>query len=101
MSRLLKVTEPAEKDLEKIWLDLEPFGVALADRRLAKIQAKFALLQQFPGLGRSREDLSPGLRSVSVEGLVVLYRALEGLLLIVRVAPGNRDLKRLFNDSED
>jgi toxin ParE1/3/4 len=99
MSRLLRVTKPAQQDLEDFWLNLEAMGgIELADRRLAALQKKFLQLQQFPGVGRSREDLAPGLRSCVVNDVVILYRSLEGLLLIVRVVQGRRDLKRLFND---
>jgi toxin ParE1/3/4 len=102
MSRLLRVTKPAQKDLEDLWLNLEAIGgVELADRQLATIQKKFLQLQQFPGVGRSREDLAPGLRSCVVNDVVILYRSLEGLLLIVRVVQGRRDLTRLFNDVDE
>jgi toxin ParE1/3/4 len=102
MSRLLRVTHPAQQDLEDIWLHLEAFsGIEVADRRLATIQTKFLQLKQFPGLGRAREDLAPGLRSCLVNDVVILYRSLEGLLLIVRVIQGRRDLKRLFNTADD
>lgn len=98
MSRILRVTEPAKQDLEDIWLGLEPFGVELADQCLNELQQKFLQLQQFPGLGRSREDLAPGLRSVVVREVVILYRSLEGLLVIVRVIHGRRDLKRIVQE---
>jgi toxin ParE1/3/4 len=102
MSRLLRVTKPAQQDLEDLWLNLEAMGgIELADRRLAVLQKKFLQLQQFPGVGRSREDLAPGLRSCVVNDVVILYRSLEGLLLIVRVVQGRRDLKRLFNDVDE
>jgi toxin ParE1/3/4 len=102
MSRLLRVTNPAQQDLEEIWLNLEAFGgIELADRRLASIQKKFLQLNQFPGLGRAREDLAPGLRSSPVNDVVIFYRSLEGLLLIVRVIQGRRDLKRLFNTADE
>lgn len=98
MSRILRITNPAKQDLQDIWLALEPFGVDLADRRLAELQKKFLQLQQFPGLGRSREDLAPGLRSTVVRDIVIIYRSLEGLLVIVRVVQGQRDLKRMFDE---
>jgi toxin ParE1/3/4 len=102
MSRLLRVTKPAQQDLEDIWLNLEAMGgIELADRRLAAIQKKFLQLKAFPGVGRSREDLAPGLRSCVVSDVVILYRSLEGLLLIVRVVQGRRDLKRLFSDVDE
>ncbi len=58
MNWVLRITNPAKQDLLEIWLGLEPFGVEMADRRLAEIQAKFLKLRQFPGLGRSREYLA-------------------------------------------
>lgn len=98
MSRILRVTEPAKQDFEDIWLGLEPFGVEFADQCLDELQQKFLQLQQFPGLGRSREDLAPGLRTVVVREVVILYRSLEGLLVIVRVIHGRRDLKRIVQE---
>lgn len=98
MSRILRITEPAKQDLEDIWLGLEPFGVELADRCLNELQDKFIQLQKFPGLGRSREDLAPGLRSVVVGDVVILYRSLEGLLVIVRVVHGRRDLNQIVRE---
>ena len=92
---VLRITEPAQQDLEDIWLSLEPFGVELADQCLNELQQKFLQLQQFPGLGRSREDLAPGLRSVVVQEVVILYRSLEGLVAIVRVVHGKRDLSKI------
>jgi toxin ParE1/3/4 len=101
VSRILRITKPAKQDLQDIWLGLESFGVAVADRRLAELQKKFLQLQQFPGLGRSRDDLALGLRSIVVRDLVITYRALEGLLVIVRVIQGQRDLKRIFDASAE
>ncbi len=98
MSRILRITEPAKQDLEDIWLGLEPFGVELADRCLDELQQKFLQLQQFLGLGRSREDIAPGLRSVTVGSFIILYRSLAGLLIIVRVIHRRRDLKRIVQE---
>ena len=57
MSRIVRITEPAQQDLEEIWQGLEPFGLEVADQCLNELQKKFLRLQQFPGLGRSRDDL--------------------------------------------
>ena len=98
MSRIVRITEPAQQDLEEIWLGLEPFGIEVADQCLNELQKKFLRLQQFPGLGRSRDDLALGLRSVVVRDIVVLYRSIEGLIVIVRVIHGRRDLKRILTE---
>jgi toxin ParE1/3/4 len=85
MTRVLRITDPAQQDLEELWQNFADYGESFADRRLAEIQNKFLKLLQFPGLGRSREDLLPGLRSIVVRDIIILYRSLEGLILIVRV----------------
>jgi toxin ParE1/3/4 len=98
MNRVLRITEPAQQDLVEIWSVLEPYGSDVADQCVNALQKKFLQLQQFPGLGRSREDLAPGLRSVVVREVVILYRSMEGLLVIVRVVHGRRDLKRIVSE---
>jgi toxin ParE1/3/4 len=98
MSRILRITEPAQQDLVEIWSGLEPYGVDIADQCLNTLQKKFLQLQQFPGLGRSREDLAPGLRSVVVRDIIILYRSIEGLVVIARVIHGRRDLKRIVGE---
>ena len=45
MSRILRITEPAQQDLEEIWLGLELFGVEVADQCLNELQKKFLQLQ--------------------------------------------------------
>ncbi len=99
MNRVLRITEPAQQDLVEIWSVLDDrHGGDVADQCLDALQKKFLQLQQFPGLGRSREDLAPGLRSIVVREIVILYRSMEGLVVIVRVVHGRRDLKRIISE---
>jgi toxin ParE1/3/4 len=77
------------------------YGDALVKQRLGEIKRKILQLGEFPGLGRSREDLSPGLRSIAVRDILILYRSLEGLVLIVRVTQGSRNLKQIFEDPDE
>jgi toxin ParE1/3/4 len=49
-------------------------------------------------MGRSREELRPGLRSHVVEQHVIFYRLIGGDVVIVRVLHGRRDIPTSFQD---
>ncbi len=46
-------------------------------------------------MGRKREEIKPGLRSVTEGDYVVLYRIAEDEVVISRVIHGKQDLHRL------
>jgi len=52
--------------------------------------------RQFPLLGRAREELAPGLRSVAIERYVLFYRVSETAVTIVRILHGARDINRIM-----
>jgi toxin ParE1/3/4 len=47
-------------------------------------------------MGRARDKLRPGLRSLPVEQYVVIYRILEDAVEIVAVIHGSRDINAMF-----
>ncbi|RYZ14625.1 MAG: type II toxin-antitoxin system RelE/ParE family toxin [Alphaproteobacteria bacterium] len=52
-------------------------------------------LPDFPELGVSRDDIRPGLRMIVIGDYLVLYQLQPGLIEIVRVVHGHRDLGAL------
>jgi len=48
-------------------------------------------------MGRRRDELSPGLRSVVMGSYLIFYRPLEDGIRLMRVAHGSRDLPSLFD----
>ena len=93
----LRLSRGAEDDLEEAWtFTARRWAPEQADNLLDEIEGAFRLLLRFPGLGRLRDELSPGLRSFPVSGFVVFYRGSEGLLDVVRVLHGARDASALF-----
>jgi toxin ParE1/3/4 len=94
-----RLADQAKDDLREIW-----YAVAsgrderTADRLVTKILDKCQSHAQFPEGGRLREELSPGLRGVSVPPSVVFYRPHEDTIVIVRVLHGRRDLRRIAFD---
>lgn len=97
MSRKVKVSRPAQKDLDEIWLHIAQDKLEAADRFVDSITDKFLLLASSPGLGRRRDDLESGLLSFPVKNYLILYRLPHGQRLeIVRVVHGARDLTTLL-----
>ena len=56
------------------------------------------MLEAHPLAGRTRDELRPGLRSISVRPHVVFYRVLDDNPEIVHVLDGRRDLDAIFAD---
>ena len=85
-SRRLDFTPDAEDDLRSI---LEytrmSWGARQQDVYAEHIAAALQELNQFPDLGRPREEVSPGLRAYPVEQHVVYYRADDQMVTIVRI----------------
>lgn len=50
-----------------------------------------------PGIGRRRDDLAPGLRSISYANYLIFYRPIDDGIEIVRVLHGSRDLPSQFD----
>ncbi len=52
-------------------------------------------------MGRSYSNIRSDLRSVSLEGFVILYRVAGDLIEIMRIVSAKRDLGALFSDVDD
>jgi len=73
-----------------------------AKRVVRKIWDTIVFLSENPVAGRSREDLSPDLRSYPVGNYLVLFRIDRTEIKVSRVVHGARDLDALFeSDSID
>jgi len=70
-------------------------GLAIADGYLDRIYAMCIGLAELPARGRSREDILPGLRTITMERRVTIaYRVRKSRIEIVTIAYGGQDLKR-------
>ncbi|WP_392531720.1 type II toxin-antitoxin system RelE/ParE family toxin [Nostoc sp. C117] len=67
---------------------------------MSKLDVKFAKIAQFPGLGRQRDEILTGIRSLSIENYLILYIPIGQDVEIFRVVSGYRDIKALFHDSD-
>ena len=95
MPRILRTPE-AELDLIEIAAYIEADNPTAADRLLNTFEEKFKLLSEFPGLGRSREELGESVRSFPVGNYIIFYLPLRDGIDVIRVLHGARDFRRLF-----
>lgn len=102
MSAQFRLTKPAIQDIEQIADYIaNQSGFDRADRFLNKLDAKFAKIAQFPNLGRQRDEILPGLRSIPMDKYLILYMVIEQNVEIFRVVNGYRDLSALFTDVDE
>ena len=90
----------AEAELDQIWWYIaeQSGSVEAAKSVVASTTERFSLLATFPHLGRTRDDLRPGLRGLPVGDYVILYRINGEDVLILHVIHGRRDIAALFRD---
>ncbi|MBD2742303.1 type II toxin-antitoxin system RelE/ParE family toxin [Coleofasciculus sp. FACHB-1120] len=102
MTAQFRLTKPAIRDIEQIADYIaRQSGLDQGDRFLNKLDAKFVKIAQFPNLGRQRDEILPGLRSLPMDNYLILYMALGQDVEIFRVVSGYRDLSALFRDADD
>lgn len=93
---LIKWTPESESDLVEIWHQIATDSMSAADDVMLRIQEQSRKLAEFPLIGRMRDELRRGLRSVSAHPYVILYRIRSEAVEILRVLHGARDLKELI-----
>ena len=89
-----KLSPEADRDLEDIFDYTErEFGFNQAIESLSGFDGLFGKLGNSPELGKEREEIRKGLRSLLKEKHVVFYRILGNRIRIVRILHGSRDLR--------
>jgi toxin ParE1/3/4 len=91
------ISQPAIRDLESISSYFADVSVEAGEKFLQGFSKRCQQLASFPNIGRSYDDLQVGLRGLALEGYVILYRATEEQIEIVRVVNGRQDLRSLFD----
>lgn len=83
----------ADKDLEDIFdYTVDKFGITQAIAYVSGFEEVFMNLASNAELGRRREEIRPGLRSLVNERHVVFYRIMKSHIRIVRVLHASRDV---------
>jgi toxin ParE1/3/4 len=95
MSRVTRRPQ-AEADILEIWDFIAEDSVAEADQWVDRLDAKFELWATQPMMGRPRDELAPGLRSLTFGRYVVFFESMLDGIDVVRVLHGSRDLETGF-----
>ena len=97
VERRLVWSAEAEADLDRIWDYLASEATLdAADRRLREIGQSARRLRQSPFLGKPRDELAAGLRSLSVPRHVIFYRVAPTTIEVARVIDARRDIDAIF-----
>lgn len=88
-------TSAAYRDLTDILNYIAGDKPAAALAWVDKIEAKCLLIAKNPSIGELQPHLGPGVRASLVGRYVVFYRETTGRVEILRIIPGDRDIKRL------
>ncbi len=91
------VTPNAEKDIDEILLFIAADNVDAAIAFNERLISRFELLADNAKIGRERPELKQDLRSFPEGNYLVFYREWSGIVAIVRVLHGARDLDEIFS----
>lgn len=91
-------TDSARSDLREIAVYFRnAAGDVVAEATVGKIVNKIETLGVRPARQRPRNELSPGLRAVSVGNYLIFYRVENNTVTVVRVLHGSRNIsEKLF-----
>lgn len=92
----LSVSSEARTDLVEIFLYIAQDSVDAARRTHSRIEETLRTIAHQPGIGRTRDELIPGIRSLASGSYVVYYREVDGGVRILRILHGARDIQQLF-----
>jgi toxin ParE1/3/4 len=87
----------AEADVLEIWDYIAEDSLAEADRWVDRLDEKLQLWATQPTIGKARDELAPGLRSMAFGRYVVFFEPLQEGIDIVRVLHSSRDIDATFN----
>jgi len=100
MTKSYKLSREADRDIEAIfdYTELE-YGLQQAADYTTQFSTIFHQLSQEPELGRARNEIKNGLRSLVQHKHVIFYRVLNDHIRIVRVLHCRSDIPNFLNKS--
>ncbi len=86
MTFQIEFSDLAVEDLVNLLMfSWERWGESQPELYAAEITRALDLLASFPSLGRSREELRPGCRAMTVESHVIYYEIDDAVAFILRI----------------
>jgi toxin ParE1/3/4 len=92
----LIISQQAIEDLSDIWSYIALDNPNAADRFVEQLHESCKSLAKMPEMGRQRNELLPGIHSMSHKAYIIFYRKNKDNLAIVRVLNGCMDIDSMF-----
>jgi toxin ParE1/3/4 len=94
------VSRKVRAELDAIWSHIatESGSLEIADRAVDAITDTLLQLSRYPQLGRQRDDLRPGIRSLAVGSYLVIYRPQGNNVRILHVVHGSRNISSIVRN---
>jgi toxin ParE1/3/4 len=92
----LIISQQAIADLSDIWSYIALDNADAADNLVEKLYESCRTLAGMPEMGRPRNELFPGLRSLAHKGYIIFYRTNNEKLAIIRILNGCMDIDSIF-----
>ena len=92
----LIISKQAIEDLTDIWSHIALDNYDAADSFTDKLYESCKILTKMPEMGRSRDELLPGLRSLTYKGYIIFYHIGNQKIEITRVLNGCMDVDSIF-----
>jgi len=92
----IRFTQPSKRDFAEIYQHIAEDSIAAADEHRVRLRQRCLGLVDQPRIGTKRDQIKPGLRSVTDGDYVIFYR-IEGEdnIAIMRVVHAKRDLSKI------
>jgi toxin ParE1/3/4 len=91
----LIVSPEARADLRQIEEYIGEDNPKAAVDFVARLTARFDYLVTFPGMGRKRDEIRPGYRSVTEGEYIIVYRLRTDGVEILHVVHGKQDISQI------
>ena len=94
-----RVSRAAHRDLLEIFLYwAERASLKVADRIVERISARFRLLGEHPGAGKSAENIAPGVRCFAAGKYLIYYRKSRRTVDVLHIFHSARDQQATFSE---
>lgn len=94
-----QLSPAATQDLEEIEAHIAAERPSAVEGVLDAIESACQLVAEYPGVGRSREEVDEGVMSFPIGSYIIFYYLDDDAFGIARVLHGSRDLPTAFHDS--
>lgn len=91
---MLLLAPRAKEDLLEIWEFIAAHDEVAADRYIDHLRERALELVAFPNLGKARDEIHSGLRSLLARNHLIFYRLQDAEIQVLRILHGSMNLPK-------